>query len=83
MILDIVAIVIGIISIGYYIMLKIYFGHIAFSIMFFIFGLILVNYGRIEIKFKISFWAKLPKIIRNIITILFAIGLSVFIVIEE
>ncbi|MBU3103642.1 YdcF family protein [Clostridium gasigenes] len=81
-ILDSMIILVGIISMAYHIGLKIAFGHIAFSIVFFILGLILVIYGLIEISFKINLWRKLPKILRNIITILFAIGLSVFIVIE-
>lgn len=81
-ILDKIFIIIGIISMLYYIGLKIAFGHIAFSIVFFMFGLILVAYGCIEIKFQINLWNKLPKTLKKVITVLFTIGLSIFIVIE-
>lgn len=80
--LDKVAIVIGIISMMYYMGLKIVLGHIAFSIVFFIVGIILVIYGVVEIKLGINLWFMIPKILRRIIVILFAIGLSIFIIIE-
>ncbi|MEG1457605.1 MAG: YdcF family protein, partial [Bacilli bacterium] len=81
-IVDKVAITIGIIFMVYYIGLKIVLGHIAFSIVFFILGIMLVICGTIEIKFKINLWSMIPKILRNIITILFGIGLLIFIGIE-
>lgn len=81
-ILDKIAIGIGIICMMYYIGLKIVLGHIAFSIVFFILGIMLVIYGALEIKFKINLWSLIPKILRNIITILFGIGLSIFIAVE-
>lgn len=81
-ILDKLVIWVGIISMIYYIGLKIAFGSVAFSIVFFIVGLILFIYGSIELKFKVNLWRKIPKLIRNIITILVAIGLSIFIIIE-
>lgn len=81
-ILDKVAIAIGIIFMMYYIGLKIAFGNIAFSGVFFIVGIIMVMYGAIEIRFKINLWSNITKMLRNIITIIFVIGLSIFIVIE-
>lgn len=76
------AILIGVISILYYISLKMAFGSVAFSGIFFIIGLIFFIYGMIEIIFKINIWGRIPKSIRNIITILFVIGLSIFIMVE-
>jgi len=80
--LDRLGIWVGTILMLYYIGLKIAFGHVAFSIVFFIVGLILFIYGTIELKFKINLWRKIPELIRNIITILVAIGLSIFMIIE-
>ena len=76
------AILVGIISMFYYVALKISFGSVAFSSIFFIIGLILFAYGMIEIIFKINIWGKVPKKFRKLITILFIVGLSFFIIIE-
>lgn len=81
-ILDTIVIVLGVIAMAYYIGLKMAFGKIAFSIVFFICGLIIATYGIIEITFKINIWSKIPKIPRKIITILFVIGLAFFIFVE-
>lgn len=80
--LDIFAIGIGVISMAYYIGLKIAYGKIAFSIVFFILGLTISIYGLIEIIFKINLWSKVPKGFRKIITTLFTIGLVFFIFVE-
>ncbi|MGL5087201.1 MAG: ElyC/SanA/YdcF family protein [Clostridium sp.] len=81
-VLDIMAIVIGVISMTYYIGLNMAYGKIAFSIVFFIVGLLIFIYGLVEIIFKINLWSKVPKIFRKIITILFVIGLVFFIFVE-
>lgn len=80
--LDKSAIIIGLIFMTYYIGLKLTLGTIAFAIVFFLVGLGLVIFGVLEIKFKISFWNILPKVLRKIIVVLFFIGLCVFISIE-
>lgn len=80
--LDRIFIIIGIILMLYYICLKIVFGNVAFSGMFFISGFILFSYGTIEKKFGINIWKSIPKQITNIITILFVVGLSIFTIVE-
>ena len=74
--------IIGIILVLYYLVLKLMFGFIAFSSMFFMLGIVLIIYSFIELKFQINIWGKIPKIIRNIVTILFTIGLVLFISVE-
>ena len=74
--------IIGIILVLYYLVLKLMFGFIAFSSMFCILGIVLIIYSFIELKFQINIWGKIPKIIRNIVTILFTIGLVLFISVE-
>ena len=71
--------IIGIILVLYYLVLKLMFGFIAFSSMFCMLGIVLIIYSFIELKFQINIWGKIPKIIRNIVTILFTIGLVLFI----
>ena len=74
--------IIGIILVLYYLVLKLMFGFIAFSSMFCMLGIVLIIYSFIELKFQINIWGKIPKIIRNIVTILFTIGLVLFISVE-
>lgn len=81
-ILDIIFIFLGIISISYYLILKSTFGHTSFSIVFFIFGLILMSYGISELTFNINYWNKLSHKLKIIIKVIFSIGISIFIVIE-
>ena len=50
--------------------------------MFCMLGIVLIIYSFIELKFQINIWGKIPKIIRNIVTILFTIGLVLFISVE-
>ena len=61
--------IIGIILVLYYLVLKLMFGFIAFSSMFCMLGIVLIIYSFIEL-------------IRNIVTILFTIGLVLFISVE-
>lgn len=75
-------IVMGALLILYYALLKLLFGFIAFSSMFCLLGIILFIYGYAELRFNIDIWGKIPKIIKLIITTLFAIGLVIFISIE-
>ena len=75
--------VIGLALILYHIVLKIIFGKIAFSSMFCLLGILLFTYGFLEIKFKINIWGRVPKVIRKIIIVLFAIGLSFFLAVES
>ena len=74
--------IIGIILVLYYLVLKLMFGFIAFSSMFCMLGLVLIIYIFIELKLQINICVKIPKIIRNIVTILFTIGLVLFISVE-
>ena len=74
--------IIGIILVLYYLVLKLMFGFIAFSSMICMLGIVLIIYSFIELKFQINIWGKIPKIIRNIVTILFTIGLVLFISVE-
>lgn len=80
--LDKIAIIVGIIFMSYYIGLKLFLGTIAFSIVFFLVGLALVVFGLVEIKLKISLWSSIPKLLRTIISVLFSIGLCIFVAIE-
>lgn len=75
--------IIGILLILYYLLLKLMFGFVAFSSVFFMLGVILLIYGFVELKFKIDIWGHIPKVLKIIITTLFAIGLVIFISIES
>lgn len=75
-------IVIGTISIIYWLGLNITFGRIAFSQMFLLVGALLVAYGLIEINFNLNLWGGTPVILRRIIVVLFTIGMITFISIE-
>ncbi len=75
--------IIGILLILYYLLLKLMFGFVAFSSVFFMLGVILLIYGFVELKFKIDIWGHIPKVLKIIITTLFAIGLVIFIGIES
>lgn len=48
--------IIGILLILYYLLLKLMFGFVAFSSVFFMLGVILLIYGFVELKFKIDIW---------------------------
>lgn len=75
-------ITVGIALIVYYLILKILFGFIAFSSMFCLLGVILLVYGIIEIKFEINIWKRTPIVLRRIVTVIFAIGMIIFVIIE-
>lgn len=75
--------VLGAILMAYHIILKLLVGYISFSRVFFLVGVILFIYGFIELRYKLNLWGHIPKILRKIITILFTLGLSVFLVIES
>ena len=73
---------VGLALIIYYIGLRLISGFVAFSSMFGLLGVILFVYGFIELKFNINIWGRIPKILRRIITVLFSIGMIIFIIIE-
>ena len=75
--------IIGILLILYYLMLKVMFGFIAFSIAFCILGIVLLVYGYVELKFNIDIWGNIHKVYRIIIMTIFTIGLVIFIGIES
>lgn len=75
-------IVIGVVSIIYYLGLNMTFGKIAFSSVFFIVGIILVTYGWIEIKYQLNIWGMVPTGLRTVIAFILAIGITFFLVIE-
>lgn len=75
--------IIGILLILYYLILKLIFGFIAFSSVFCMIGIVLLVYGYVELTFNIDIWGHIPKFIRKIITIVFTIGLVIFIGIES
>lgn len=75
--------IIGIVLISYYILLKLLFGFISFSISFCILGIILFIYGYIELKFEVDLWGKIPIYIRRVLFIIVTIGLVIFIGVES
>lgn len=74
---------IGVILMLYHILLKMFFGYISFSIVFFISGLILFLYGIIELRYKIDLWGKIPRRLRKLIKVFFVAGVSIFLLIES
>ena len=75
-------VVVGMALILYYLGLRIVSGFVAFSSIFCLIGIVLVMYGVLELKFKLNLWGRLPKGLRGIITVLFSVGMIVFIIIE-
>lgn len=78
----IISIVLGAVLVLYYIALKILFGNIAFSSMFFLLGIVLLIYGFIEIRFKVGIWGYIPRGLKIVIKIGFIIGITIFIIVE-
>lgn len=76
------SVILGSFLILYHLALKLIVGFIAFSSVFFLFGIIILIYGTLELKYKIDIWGRIPKKIKNIIIGLFVIGLCIFTVIE-
>lgn len=75
-------VILGILLILYYLVLKLTVGFISFSNIFFLVGIICFLYGALELKYKIDIWSKLPRKLRNLVTGLLVVGLSIFTVVE-
>lgn len=73
---------IGAVLMLYHILLKICLGYISFSSVFFVVGLILFLYGYSELKYNLNIWGHIPFVLRKVISNLFIIAISIFMIIE-